>query len=232
MRPEQLPTDKRTLILASSSPRRQDLIQLLGLPWIIHVANVDEESIRIADPKENVLETARLKASYVAARAPKDTIILGADTTVVLGGKMLGKPNSEEDAHQMLLALRGRSHEVHTGISVIDNASGRSIDDVCSVDVPMREYSAAEIELYIATGDPMDKAGSYAIQHEEFRPVSGLRGCYAAVVGLPLCHVVRALDRLGVEIHNDVPAACQQHHNYNCPIFESIIGPVHSYGKM
>jgi predicted house-cleaning NTP pyrophosphatase (Maf/HAM1 superfamily) len=87
----------------------------------------------------------------------------------------------------------------------------------------MRNYSIPEIEAYIATGDPLDKAGAYAIQHPEFRPVEKLEGCYATVVGLPLCHLVRALRDLGTEVSADVPSSCQEHHNYDCPIFDQIL---------
>lgn len=222
----------QTLVLASSSPRRQELIPLVGLPWIVQVVDVDEGSITHPDPAANVVGTAELKATYAARIAPKDTIVIGADTMVALDNRMLNKPADEEDARAMLTALRGRSHEVHTGIAIIDPASGRSILDVCSVSVPMRDYSDSEIDAYIASGDPMDKAGAYAIQHPEFRPVEGLDGCYATVVGLPLCHIVRALRKLGTEISADVPSACQNHHNYDCPIFGQILGLDDSYGTM
>ncbi|MGB3714943.1 MAG: Maf family protein [Candidatus Promineifilaceae bacterium] len=213
----------RLLVLASSSPRRQELIPLLRLPWIIQVADVDEDSVTHADPATNVVETAKLKAASVAGFAPRNALIIGADTTVALDGKMLNKPADEKEAREMLGSLRGRAHQVHTGITVIDAESGRSVVDVCSVVVPMRNYSIAEIDAYIATGDPLDKAGAYAIQHPEFQPVERLEGCYATVVGLPLCHLVRALRNLGTDVSADVPSSCQEHHNYDCPIFDQIL---------
>jgi septum formation protein len=104
--------------------------------------------------------------------------------------------------------------------------------DVCSVVVPMRNFSIAEMDAYIATGDPLDKAGAYAIQHPKFRPVEKLDGCYATVVGLPLCHLVRALRNLGTEISADVPSSCQEHHSYDCPIFDQILNTQDPYGTM
>lgn len=222
----------QTLVLASSSPRRQELIQLLGLPWIVQFVDVDEDSVTHPDPASNVVGTADLKATQAARTAPENTIIIGADTTVALGKRMLNKPANEEEAREMLTSLRGRSHEVHTGIAIIDPAKDRSVLDVCSVKVPMREYSNSEIDDYIASGDPMDKAGAYAIQHPEFRPVDGLDGCYATVVGLPLCHLVRALRKLSTNISADVPSACQKHHSYDCPVYEQILGLNDSYGAM
>lgn len=211
------------LILASSSPRRQELIPLLDLPWLIQVADVDEDSVTHPDPATNVAETAKLKASYVARSAPRNALVIGADTTVALDGEMLNKPADENEAREMLGSLRNRAHEVHTGIAVIDPESGRFVVDVCSVVVPMRDYTMAEIDAYIATGDPLDKAGAYAIQHPEFRPVEKLEGCYATVVGLPLCHLVRALHKLGTDVPADVPSSCQEHHDYDCPIFDQIL---------
>jgi septum formation protein len=211
------------LVLASGSPRRRELIPLLGLPWEVWPANVDEESIEETDPELNVARTAQLKASTVAAEAPTQAIVVAADTTVALDGRMLNKPANEADARRMLLSLRGRTHQVYTGITVINNASAKTITDVATIKVPMREYSIDEIETYIATGDPLDKAGAYAIQHPVFRPVIRMEGCYAGVVGLPLCHLTRALGKVGVVVGVDIARACQTHHSYNCPVFESFL---------
>jgi septum formation protein len=211
------------LILASASPRRKELIPFLGLPWRVMVAQVDEESVSHPDPAQDVIQTARLKAADVLARAPAGAIVVAADTTVVLDGRRLNKPSGPDEAREMLLQLRGRTHQVHTGIVVVEVDSGRWLTDVATVDVPMRDYSLAEVNRYVASGDPLDKAGAYAIQHTEFRPVSGLSGCYAAVVGLPLCHLARALAELGVQPPGDVASLCQTHHEYRCPIFRQIL---------
>jgi len=182
-----------TLILASASPRRRELMTLLGLPFTIQVADVDEKSITHPDPAINVLETARLKAETIAQTAPPESIIVAADTTVALDGQMLNKPADVVEAREMLRRLRGRVHQVHTGVVLLAVGSGQRVTDVASVDVPMRTYSEAEIEAYIASGDPMDKAGAYAIQHPQFQPVLALQDCYAGVMGLPLCHLARGL---------------------------------------
>jgi predicted house-cleaning NTP pyrophosphatase (Maf/HAM1 superfamily) len=123
----------------------------------------------------------------------------------------------------MLARLRGRSHQAFTAITLIDAATGRQITDLATTDVPMRDYTDDELEAYIASGDPFDKAGAYAIQHAGFKPVANLGGCYANVAGLPLCHVTRSLRVLGVEPPADVPSACQAHLRYECPVFQTIL---------
>ena len=211
------------LILASASPRRKELIPFLGLPWRVMVAHVDEESVSHPDPAQDVIETARLKAADVVRRAPQDGVVVAADTTVVLDGERLNKPAGPAQAREMLWQLRGRTHQVHTGIVVVDKDGDRWLSDVATVEVPMRRYSMAEVEEYVASGDPLDKAGAYAIQHSGFRPVTGLSGCYAAVVGLPLCHLTRALHRLGLAVPADVAGLCQEHHHYQCPVYGQIL---------
>lgn len=212
-----------TLILASGSPRRQDLIRLLGLPWQVMVADVDETTIDHPDPAVNAVQTARLKAEAVAPLAPAEAVIIAADTIVVLDNQVLEKPDGENEARTMLRQLRGRTHQVFTGLTIINKGTGQTITDLAAIDVPMREYSDREIETYIATGDPLDKAGSYAIQHAGFHPVTDFAGCFAGVVGLPLCHLVRSLRKGGITIPEDIAAACQAHHNYDCPVYKTIL---------
>ena len=211
------------LILASASPRRRELMGLLGLPFKVMVADVDEDSITDPDPAVNVVETARLKAVTIAARHPDPAIIIASDTTVALEGKMLNKPADEAEAWAMLQALRGRVHHVHTGLVLLHTVTGQLLTDVATVEVPMRAYNNAEIAAYIATGDPMDKAGAYAIQHGQFQPVLRLEGCFAAVMGFPLCHLTRLLRRMGVEVKVDIAAACQRHNQYDCPVYATIL---------
>jgi septum formation protein len=124
----------------------------------------------------------------------------------------------------MLRQLRGRTHQVYTSIAILDKASGQSYDDVCCTDVPMREYGDDEIDAYIATGDPLDKAGAYGIQNEAFHPVEGLHGCYASVMGLPLCHLVVGLRSFNLEVPGDLPGRCQAYIMYDCPIYKMILG--------
>ena len=137
------------LILASASPRRQELIRLLGQPWRVMVAQVDESSVSHPDPAQDVIETARLKAADVVGRAPAGALVIAADTTVVLDGRVLNKPVDAADARDMLRRLRGRVHHVHTGIVVVDTRTDRWLTDVATIEVPMRRYSDAEIETYV-----------------------------------------------------------------------------------
>lgn len=131
----------------------------------------------------------------------------------------------------MLRRLRGRTHQVYTAITLLDLQTDRSITDLACSDVPMRNYTDEEIEAYIASGDPFDKAGAYAIQHDGFRPVENFSQCFANVMGLPLCHVVRSLRQLHAEAPNDVPTLCQAHIRYQCLVFESILTSHESQGE-
>jgi MAF protein len=209
------------LLLASASPRRRELVALLGLPWEASASGVDESAVVAHSPAELVVEVARRKA--VVVRSPAGSIVVAADTEVVLDDEVLGKPGDVAQARRALQMLRGRSHWVYTGIAVASADEGWLVRDLATIEVPMREYSDLELEAYLETGDPMDKAGSYAIQHPEFRPVEALEGCYAGVVGLPLCHLSRALQTVGIEVRADLAAACQAHHNFRCPVFEAIL---------
>lgn len=215
--------DQPLLILASASPRRHELVPLLGLTWRVHAADVDETSIDEPDPEVKVIRTAELKAAAVASETEGDRVILAADTFVVIDSQILNKPENQEDAFRMLDQLRGRVHQVYTGIVVHNTITKQIVRDVARIDVPMRRYSNWEIRKYIDTGDPLDKAGAYAIQHPEFRPAPELSGCFAAVIGLPLCHVSRALIKTGITIPLDVPAGCQLYNNYDCSVYRSIL---------
>ena len=210
------------LILASNSPRRRELISLFGWPFTVIPADIDESRKADESPIDYVRRLACEKAQAIAAR--ETGLVIAADTIVADGNELLGKPVDEDDARRMLGQLRGRTHQVYTGIAVINTETGESVDDVCRTDVPMRQYSDEEIEQYIATRDPMDKAGAYAIQHPGFHPVEGLAGCYASVMGLPLCHLMAGLRKLGFQPVADLPARCQAWLAYDCPVFSSILG--------
>jgi predicted house-cleaning NTP pyrophosphatase (Maf/HAM1 superfamily) len=123
----------------------------------------------------------------------------------------------------MLHKLRGRVHQVYTALAVRAPDTGDVFIDLCASNVPMRAYTPAEIEAYAATGDPLDKAGAYAIQHAGFHPVEGFGGCFASVMGLPLCHLTRTLRKIGITPQVDVPKACQSHLGYACPVFQSVL---------
>ena len=222
------------LLLASASPRRRELIKLLGLPVETTSADVDEVPLPGEGADEMARRLSREKALAAAqqVRIPhphRDALqstfrsVLASDTVVSLDGEPLGKPRDAAEARSMLQRLRGRVHQVYTAITLIDLRTDRPIADLACSAVPMRNYTDEEIEAYIASGDPFDKAGAYAIQHDGFRPVENFSGCFANVMGLPLCHVTRSLRKPGVEAPNDVPALCQAHLRYDCPVFESIL---------
>ena len=213
------------LILASQSPRRHSLLAIAGYPFAVQAANVDEESILTADPAQNSLDTARLKALAVVAEVghPRDhTLILAADTTVALGPDMFGKPTDAADARRMLSALRGRVHEVHTGMTLLDLAGGAELTAVHTAVVTMRDYSDDEMERYIAGGDPFDKAGAYAIQHDAFRPVAALQGCFPSVMGLCICQVHLLLAELGLPPRTNLPALKEAHKGFPCALYDKI----------
>ncbi len=211
------------LILASNSPRRRQLIALAGWDFIVSVSDVDESTRENESPAQYVLRLAESKARAGMSRANADQVILAADTTVVDGSDILGKPVDEADAVRMLSRLRRRTHQVYTGIALLRMSDSLLFKDVCVTDVPMRDYSDEEIRAYVATGDPLDKAGAYAIQHAQFSPVTRMDGCYASVMGLPLCHVVRLMRRMGIEPRAKVPVNCQRLLEYDCPVFNSIL---------
>ena len=215
--------ERPILVLASNSPRRKDLIALGGWPFEIIVADVDESTRANESPRDYVLRLAEEKARTSSLRADASQVVLAADTTVVDGNAILGKPADPSEAKRMLRQLRGRVHQVFTGIAVLRVSDGHLLRDICVTDVPMRDYSDAEIEAYVATGDPLDKAGAYAIQHADFNPVASMAGCYASVMGLPLCHVTRLLLQMDVSAQADVPANCQKFLNYSCPVFADIL---------
>lgn len=212
-----------TLILASNSPRRRQLLALAGWEFTVSVADVDETPFENEMPADYVLRLAVTKARTIAERTDGGDFILAADTTVVDGREILGKPINEADAIRILTQLRGRTHQVYTGIALLRKSDNLLLTDLCVTDVPMRHYTDEEIRAYVASGDPLDKAGAYAIQHAGFRPVARMDGCYAGVMGLPLCHVTRLMRRLNVPAPANVAANCQKLLEYHCPVFVSIL---------
>ena len=184
---------------------------------------MDESQLAGETPKEYVLRLAQAKALAVIKEAHPENIIIGSDTAVVDGNEILGKPANEADAGRMLKQLRGRTHQVFTGVAVFRVDDESMLTELCVTDVPMRNYSDDEIQAYVKTGDPLDKAGAYAIQHREFQPVESMSGCYASVMGLPMCHVLRTLQKFDVVPTTDVPQACQTLLNYQCPVSSAIL---------
>lgn len=211
----------KKIILASNSPRRRELLALMDLPFEVFPADLDESQYEGELPKIYVRRMASEKAEAIAKE--KSGLIVAADTIVVYQEEILGKPENQFEARGILTKLRGKIHQVYTGIAIIDTISGQTWDDICCTEVPMREYSDAEIDAYVATGDPMDKAGAYGIQHVGFRPVDHLAGCYASVMGMPLCHLAVGLVKPGMEVNFEIAERCQQYLGYKCPIWESIL---------
>lgn len=190
------------LILASASPRRRELLERLGLPFEVRPSGI-EEPLAAGVPASTLATTlARAKAADIADRlraAGEAALVLGADTLVVLDGQPLGKPTSQGDARAMLRALRGRSHEVVTAVVVRDaEPAGRELTEAVVSQVLMRDYTDDEIAAYVATGEPDDKAGAYAVQGRGRRLVSRVDGCYTNVVGLPLRTTARLLQAFGL----------------------------------
>jgi MAF protein len=155
--------------------------------------------------------------------AGRAQVIVAADTTVINEGTIFGKPINAADAVRMLKALRGHTHQVYTGLAVLETSTGILLTDLCVTDVPMRNYTDAEIDAYVETGDPLDKAGAYAIQHAKFQPVESMSGCFASVMGLPMCHLVRVLAQMERTPNANVPANCQAKLRYECPVSAAIL---------
>ena len=194
--------------LASASPRRIELLRTLHVPFEVVPADVDEE--RADSPA----------AAKAAAVSTAGTVTLAADTEVIHEGERLGKPRGDADAVAMLATLAGQTHEVRTEVAVVA-ASGRRLRFAVHTRVAFRPLSMRDIERYVGTGEPTDKAGAYAIQGEGRRLVAGYEGCFANVTGLPLCHVYFALRRAGVAPAERPERACQSHFAFTCPVWRT-----------
>ena len=185
------------IVLASQSPRRRELLGKMGLEFTTKSPEIDEEAITGLPAVELVKALSREKCLHIAKDEDPETIVIGSDTVVVLDGFILGKPVSEADAVRMLTALSGRSHEVCTGVTVCQGKTVQSEAEVTQV--TFRALTETEIRQYVATGEPMDKAGSYGIQGYGGLLVSGIQGDYSNVVGLPVCRLGRMLLDFGVD---------------------------------
>ncbi len=220
------------LVLASNSPRRKQLLALGGWTFSVLPIQIDENPRDGEAPREYVLRLAEDKAHAAASQTPPGKWIIAADTTVadqaipagqVLPPVILGKPVDATDARQMLRRLRGRTHQVFTSLVVLRAHERAFLADCCVTDVTMRNYSNAEIEGYVDSGDPFDKAGAYAIQHREFNPVQELHGCYANVMGLPLCLLRRMFDQLGISSPGQAQFACLHTPQEHCSITPEMV---------
>ncbi len=184
--------ENHKIILASKSPRRRDLLEQAGLSFSVAPSGVDESAIPMASPERYARVLAEAKAKDVSARAP-DHWVIGADTIVVAGDAVLGKPGSEAEAREMLRLLEGRSHRVITGYCILHEELERFFSESVVTEVWFKGLTDEEIEWYIRTGEPFGKAGSYAIQGIGVRLVTRIDGSYTNVVGLPVCEVMARL---------------------------------------
>jgi septum formation protein len=184
-----------SLVLASASPRRQELLARLGIAFTVVPSDIPEEH-PAAPPADAIAAVALAKARAVALRLSSDAVVLGADTEVVLDGRLLGKPRDAADAVRILRELRGRAHEVITGVALV--ARGGEEATSVTTRVTMRDYDTPEIEAYVATGEPIDKAGAYGVQGLGARLVARVDGCLTNVVGLPISTTRELLERWGV----------------------------------
>jgi septum formation protein len=215
------------LLLASQSPRRRELLALLGLPFDLATPNVAETPHEDELPAVSAARFSQAKAhaahTRLGERRDHGTIIVACDTVVAHKGQLLGKPRDAVEATAMLRRLRGQPHAVYSAVTLLGAAGGRMVNDMAQTELLMRLYTDAELHAYVASGDPLDKAGAYGIQNADFCPVDELQGCYANVMGLPLCHLVRCLRAFGVEPTQDVPAACQAHNQHVCTVYTGIL---------
>lgn len=191
------------IILASGSPRRRELLSLLGLPFEVITSEADESTPPDFTPEQIVRSLALRKAeAVVASVGERNAVIVGSDTIVVLDNTVLGKPVDEPDSKSMLTRLQGRNHKVYTGVACIGLPHGKTIVEHRVTSVTMRAMTEDEIIAYIATGEPADKAGSYAIQGLGSTLVERIEGCYFNVVGLPLSLLGEMLSEFGITVLN------------------------------
>ena len=184
------------VILASASPRRQELLKLFGFPFTVRVADIDETMDPAMDPAREVGRVSRLKALAIPRGA--DDLVIAADTIVVCGGKVLGKPHTEKEAEDMLRLLSGRDHQVMTGCTLVRGEKVRTFTEI--TDLHFRPLTDREITRYVASGEPMDKAGAYGIQGGAALFCQRMEGDYYNVMGLPLCRLGQALRETAPEI--------------------------------
>jgi len=186
----------RRLILASKSPRRYELLKQVGLDFEVVPSSVIEDFVRTESPQDHVVRLAEAKARQVATTYPSRWVI-AADTVVYIGESILGKPQDAQEAREMLHRLSGQEHWVLTGFFACHLENGKSDKQAVETAVRMKRLTTAEVEWYIKTGEPFDKAGGYAIQGIGSFMIESIRGSYTNVVGLPLCELIQMLTRLG-----------------------------------
>jgi septum formation protein len=207
------------LILASGSPRRKELLSVLGLAFKVQSGQIDE----LVQPGEKPLDYVKRMAKQKgkASTVKDEAWVLSADTIVEQNGLIIGKPKDFAEAEKILKALRAKDNQVFTALNL--SRDGSSQVTYCQTTVSMRPYGDDEIKDYIHTNSPMDKAGGYAIQDVAFHPVSSLQGCWANVMGLPLCHLYKMLQQSELKPEPGIAERCQRHLGIVCPVFAEIL---------
>jgi septum formation protein len=205
-----------TLVLASTSPRRYQILSLLNLPFLMVSPDVPEVALAGRSPAQETRLHAQSKAAALAARFP-EAVLIGSDTLISLDGAKIGKPKDVDDARDILRRLRGRAHEVVTAVAMVQGT--RTVEAVETARVRMRAFSDQELEAYLTTGDSLDKAGAYSVQGLGRSLIAGLDGDYLAVMGLPLRAVGTGLRELGCPVTVDVDRIYRERNVLNWPTF-------------
>jgi len=187
---------KSSFILASVSPRRKELLKGMGIEFDVIPSGINEDFLNGETPRDHVLRLSKEKSSAVSCNNP-DVWVLGADTVVIIDGEVIGKPGTQNEARAMLARLSGREHRVITGFTIVNKSAGVMITDTVESFVIFKEISEDEMDWYVKTKEPYDKAGGYAVQGMAAFFIREIRGSYTNVVGLPLTEVVTALKRVG-----------------------------------
>jgi MAF protein len=218
------------VFLASKSPRRQMLLRSLIDHFIVIQSEVNEDQVPGETPEDYVrrlaAEKARWAGNQLASSTLDDVIVIGADTAVVDQQRIIGKPEDDDDARMILQSLRDNIHQVYSGLAIYLPEQKILISRTVKTDVKMRDYSDDEIELYISSRDPFDKAGAYGIQNEVFDPAPEFNDCFANVMGLPLCHLTLLLSTAGFQDGTDVADKCQELIQYQCPVYQRILSEI------
>jgi len=189
----------KTIILASASPRRKELLKKIGLKFKVELSNYEEDIPSGLEPHELAQKISLEKAKVVASKH-QNVIVIAADTFIVFGGQILGKPHTEKEARKMLEAISGKSHSVITGFSIIDTSKNKTLSKSVETKIYLRKLTLAEIDAYVKSKEPLDKAGAYAIQGLGAVFVEKIEGDYFNVIGLPLSALTEALKEFGINI--------------------------------
>ncbi len=199
------------------------MISWLGWSFQSVPSNVDETSRNGESALDYVQRVAYEKSKAWIDEAVDEDIIIAADTIVIRDGVILGKPTDAQNAMKMLKSLRNREHQVATALSVRQVGCAVPVSDLCVSTVKMRDYSDKEIDNYVASGDPLDKAGAYAIQNPDFHPSMNFAGCFTSVMGMPLCHLERTLRKIAGYKKMNMAEICRKNMKYNCPITTQVM---------